>query len=469
MTTDTVSATERSNELVERHNVLANEHNELTARDSLTDGQQTRLDDITRAMAKNAAERADLATEVRQEWIAQVREDREAARPTFYDGTRRAPADDAHRLLDTEHRAGVIPSHAAERATELLDSGPIESRSIADRWVKASAAPAYRTAFAKLLADPVRGHMLWTTAEQAAYVAAHDVQRAMSSTGSAGGHLVPFTLDPAIMLTSAGSINPLRQLASVKQTTTDSWNGVTSAGVTAEWKAEADEVADASPTIAQAPIPVHFGDAFVPFSFEVGQDAVDLLGEVGELLSDAADQLQATAYTTGSGIGQPTGIITGLDGTSSEVAPTTAETFAVADVYKLQNALPARFSAGATWQSHLAFANTLRQFETTNGAHAFPSLHIDGSLLGRGWFENSNMDDSINPAATADNFVLLYGDIAKAFHIVDRVGSSVELIPNLVGENGRPTGQRGILLWFRTGSDVVNTAAARVLSIPTAA
>lgn len=36
------------------------------------------------------------------------------------------------------------------------------------------------------------------------------------------------------MLTSNGSTNPLRQISRVVQTTTDSWNGVTSAGVTAE-------------------------------------------------------------------------------------------------------------------------------------------------------------------------------------------------------------------------------------------
>jgi predicted phage gp36 major capsid-like protein len=33
----------------------------------------------------------------------------------------------------------------------------------------------------------------------------------------------------------------------------------------------------------------------------------------------------------------------------------------------------------------------------------------------------------------------------------------------------RPTGQRGALLWFRTGSDVVNPNAFRLLSIPTTA
>jgi HK97 family phage major capsid protein len=75
--------------------------------------------------------------------------------------------------------------------------------------------------------------------------------------------MIPLTLDPAINLTSNGSINPLRQLARVVQISTDTWNGVTSAGVTSEWTAEAAEMADASPTLASPSIPVYKGDAFV--------------------------------------------------------------------------------------------------------------------------------------------------------------------------------------------------------------
>jgi predicted phage gp36 major capsid-like protein len=79
------------------------------------------------------------------------------------------------------------------------------------------------------------------------------------------------------------------------------------------------------------------------------------------------------------------------------------------------------------------------------------------------------MDSAIDAAATANNYMMIYGDIAKAFYIVDRVGSTLEIIPNLVGANQRPTGERGALLWFRTGSEVANIAAARLLDIATTA
>jgi predicted phage gp36 major capsid-like protein len=54
--------------------------------------------------------------------------------------------------------------------------------------------------------------------------------------------------------------------------------------------------------------------------------------------------------------------------------------------------------------------------------------------------------------------------------IVDQVGGSrLELLPNLTGADGRPTGQRGLYLWARTGSDSVNDAAFRCLNVATTA
>jgi HK97 family phage major capsid protein len=90
-------------------------------------------------------------------------------------------------------------------------------------------------------------------------------------------------------------------------------------------------------------------------------------------------------------------------------------------------------------------------------------------LLSRSVYENSNMDGSLNPAATENNYVLLYGDFAAGMVIVDRIGSTLELVPHLFGSHRRPTGQRGAPLWFRTGSDVVIPNAFRLLSIPTTA
>jgi hypothetical protein len=87
--------------------------------------------------------------------------------------------------------------------------------------------------------------------------------------------------------------------------------------------------------------------------------------------------------------------------------------------------------------------NTLRPFETASGALKFPGLQSTPmSLLGRTAYENSNQEDgTFDAAATANNYVLLYGDFTN-FVIADRLGSTIELVSHLVGANRRPTGQR---------------------------
>ena len=391
--------------------------------------------------------------------------------PEYADGGLR---DRARRVIEQAHRSAALPDHAATVAEKLVTDGSGFSQSVAQRWAIAVGNPHYLTAFGKIAGDPVRGHLLWTPEEADAHravVAFQSESRAMAEgTGAGGGFLVPLTLDPSILLSSAGSINPLRRIGRVTQTVTNSWTGITSAGVTAEWKPESNEAADASPTLANPVIPVFLGDAFIPYSFEVGQDAAggNFLGELQKLLVDGADQLQNTAYTLGTGTAQPKGVITALVGSASEINAAADDTFARGDVFTIQNALPARFSANAQWCAHLAIINLMSQMElSTGGSRVFPEL-AEGRLLNRPINELSNMDSTVTVAGAVSNFILLYGDFSN-FVIADRIGTQMEFIPNLVGTNRRPTGQRGALMWFRSGSDVVVQNAFRLLDVPSAA
>lgn len=324
---------------------------------------------------------------------------------------------------------------------------------------------AYRSAYAKLATG---NQALWTDAERQA------VARAQSLTDASGGYAVPFTLDPTIVLTNGGALNPIRALARKVLITTNEWNGVTSAGTTASWDAEAAEVSDDSLTLVQPSIPVYKGQIFVPFSVEVGGDWVGIESDLRTAMADAKDRLEATAHLTGSGSGQPTGIQTELDGTSSEIAPATAETFAIGDVYNLQRVLPARARmAGPTWVGSIGTFNKIRQFDTGGGGSLWTQLG-DGTperLLGWAAAEHSEVDDvlDLDAGATADNFVLFVGDWSK-YVIVDRVGMTVELIPHLFATgNNRPSGQRGLIGWWRTGAESIDDSSFRVLSIPTTA
>ncbi|WP_322859252.1 phage major capsid protein [Mycobacterium europaeum] len=359
---------------------------------------------------------------------------------------------------------GGLPARSAEVVEQLLQTGPEVSQSWVSRWVTETGSDVYRSAFSTLVVNgEARAALLWTPAERAAFerVSRLKSERAMSLTDSAGGFLVPFELDPTIAIVNAGSTAPMLQISRVVSTYTDLWHGVSAAGVQASWDAEASEVSDDSPVLGEPEVPCLKMQAFVPFSVELQGDAVALVSEIGKLLADGALQLLNSALTVGSGVGEPTGIVTALAGGSSVVTTGAAGTLTAADVYATQNALGPRWQANARWVGNLATLNALRQMESGNGSLLFPELRAsEPTLLGRPVHEASVMDNTV---ATGKN-VLVYGDWQN-YLISQRVGSSVELVPHLFGSNRRPTGQRGMLLWARWGADSINDSGFRMLQV----
>ncbi len=468
--------TARVDQINAKHRPSQSETRELTDLEAEFDQVDARREQIEHRQSQKsrfagaAGRRSSGAPEIRR-MAGSGGEDREGVydtdRADEHPATVSGRRSQAMRAVDAAVKRRGLPARAAETCERLLSVGPEHETGWMARWIAASGSDSYRSAFAKLLMHGESGAGLrFTPEERSAFervVALKTEQRAMSLTDTAGGFLVPFELDPAIQLTSAGSINPLMQIATVKQTISDVWRGVSSEGVVAEWLSEADEASDGSPTLAEPVIPSHKMSCFVPFSVEIEGDATSFMAELSALLFDGASQLLNESLTTGSGMGQPTGIVTALVGAGAPVVVPSvgSDAFAAADVFALQNALPARFSANAQWAAHLAVINAARQMETTNGALKFPELG-QGQLLNRPINELSNMDGVIN--AGQNNHTLVYGDFSK-YVVTHRVGSSIELIPHLVGANRRPTGQRGLWLWGRYGADAVVRQAFRLLNV----
>ena len=210
------------------------------------------------------------------------------------------------------------------------------------------------------------------------------------------------------------------------------------------------------------------GDAYVRYSFALEGDVVGFPQELQKILVDAADRLMAEAYTIGNGTTEPRGVITALVGTASEINAAVGAVTA-ADPLALQAALPPRFSPNAKFMASLPVINMLAALDTSDQRQ--PPLPGDrqGRLLNRPLVENSDMDSAINATVTANNYVLLYGDFQNFIIIVDRVGITFEVVQHVLGANQRPTGERGGLLWFRTGSNVATINAFRLLDVPTTA
>lgn len=317
-------------------------------------------------------------------------------------------------------------------------------------------------------------HMLLTGSEQyhkefQEYVASRGtyigeaMRAAMSLTDAQGGYLVPFTLDPTIILTNAGTANPFRQISTIKTIATDTWNGVTSAGVNAEWTAEGTEAADASPTFTQPTITPKKADAWVFGSYEVLADS-GFASELGRLLADAKDRLESAAFATANtGATIPRGVVAAVAAvTASIVTSAATNAFAVGDVYNTSDALRPRDAAQASWVANKKIFSLTRRFDTAGGSSFWANLGmgIPNQLLGQPVYEASAMTGVVSTGAN----VLLAGNFSE-YYIVDRVGMAVMYDPIVKGTNGRPTGQGGWFAFWRVGADVVDPAAFRLLQL----
>jgi HK97 family phage major capsid protein len=289
------------------------------------------------------------------------------------------------------------------------------------------------------------------------------MRAAMSLTDAQGGYLVPFTLDPTIILTNAGTTNPFRMISTIKTIATDSWNGVTSTGVTAEWTAEGTEAADASPTFAQPTIVPKKADAWVFGSYEVLADS-GFASELGRLLADAKDRLESAAFAVANtGATIPRGVVAAVAAvTASIVTSATTGAFAVGDVYNTSDALRPRDAAQASWIANKKIFSLTRRFDTAGGSSFWANLGmgVPNQLLGQPVYEASAMGGVVTTGAN----VLLAGNFAE-YYIVDRVGMAVMYDPIVKGTNGRPTGQGGWFAFWRVGADVVDPAAFRLLQL----
>lgn len=348
-----------------------------------------------------------------------------------------------------------------EGGTQILERWDDRNSYIA-KLVLHTSSPAYMRAWVKKARDPQGAE--FTPEERMAWQAA-EAFRAMSLTDSAGGYLVPFQLDPTVIITSDGSLSEIRQVARMVVATGDVWNGVSSGAVSWSWDSEGSEVSDDSPTFAQPSIPIHTARGFVPISMEAMQDEANVTATVAELLVEGREDLEAEAFINGTGSGQPTGIVTALTGTASEIASATTDVFAVEDVYALHGGLPAKHRRRGTWLANVQTYNATRQFDTAGGASLWTTLGnaTPETLIGRRHLEAEAMDGVID--ATEDNRILVFGNFSN-YVIADRVGMTVEFIPHLFHTaNNRPSGQRGWFGSYRTGADTVNDAAFRMLNV----
>ena len=323
----------------------------------------------------------------------------------------------------------------------------------------------YREAWHKLVTN---SHAAYTLSEdERDAVRAWEEYRAMSEgTNSAGGFGIPVFIDPSIILTAQGSNNPFLALAKQVDVNTNKWKGVSSAGVSWSFDAEASAVSDDSATIAQPSVDVFTARGFIPYSIEVGEDYPGFASEMATLLSSGYDELLVDKFTRGSGSGEPQGIVTALDAdTTVEVLLATAGTLAAVDIYNVWGRLGQRFRNRASWLGAVEINNKIRQLGTANNFHA-TTVQLSAAaaevLMNKQWYETPYMTD-LTSSGVHTNLAVV-GDFSN-YVVARRGGMSVELVPQLFDvTNNRPTGQRGWFAYARIGGGSANNQGFRLLN-----
>lgn len=393
-----------------------------------------------------------------------------------YNGIARSPEDYQALILDGARKVidtADFPHPDADQAkmrdhlTKLL--ARVDDPSALARRILQTGSPMYGRAFAAGLKNALVGGGLSSQEHEVLKVGG-----AMElGTDSEGGFAVPFQLDPTLIPTSDGVINPLREVARIERITGKEWSGVTAGAVTVARVGEEDPVTqDGTPALGETPVRTTKVVGFIPISIELQLAWSGILGAIAPLLQDAKDAEEATSFVTGVGDGEtgPQGIVAGLD--PSSVHYVGAVDFDPDDVYAVKNQLPARFRARATWMAEGSIYDLIRQFDTAGGSNMWVQLAdaTPGRLIGYPARELSTMD-----AAVADQAdLMLIGDFSK-FVIVDRIGLTMELIPHLFRQQtagsgiGMPTGQRGIYAHWHNSSRILVHNAFRLLRAGTEA
>lgn len=469
--------TTRAGEITDRLQAIGDEHRDI----DLPDEAQAEWDELETELADN--ERQRTAITERTEKLRKMAADRPELREH---GSDRGPSfvkhrsdseifdlnelramsygaedflervsDHARHAVDTATYGATYREGAQERVTQLLDEVDSDSRDLAKR-ILLTGSRDYVRGFAKVLKH---GNDAFCSQEERQMLL-----RAQTLVPDAGGgYSVPFQLDPSVILTNAGVVNPIRNLARIVTITGKQWQGVTTTGTSVTRGAEGATAPDSSFTLAQPTVMTNRVQGFVPFSIEIELSWSALASEITRLLVDAKS-VEENSFITGDGTGvNPGGVIATLPG-GQNVTTGSVGTFVYSDVYKLHTALPPRWEQGASFLAHKGILNLIRQFDTAGGAQFWGSIAYGNP--------NTILDYKVERASAMDSTVatgkkiILYGNFEQ-FLIVDRLGMTIELVPHVfdAANANRPTGQRGVYAVWMNNSKILVPSAFNLLVV----
>ncbi len=244
---------------------------------------------------------------------------------------------------------------------------------------------------------------------------------------TSGGFLMPLNRVQQIIELNILS-SPIRQVARIESISVGDTleipkegSTVFATGWTSEKTARTQTTAG---TLALEKIPVHemYSDPFVTQKM-IDDVAYDVEGYVTKKVAEQYAKTEATAFCTGTGVGQPEGIATNASVGSAAVAASAV--FTAPLLITLQHTLEEPYASRASWVAKRISLGKIRQLALGTSYSDFlwqPGLAADKppTLLGSPYIAANDVATCVS--ATTGDKVIYYGDFKAGYCIVDRIG-----------------------------------------------
>lgn len=247
------------------------------------------------------------------------------------------------------------------------------------------------------------------------------------SPDTAGGYLAPPEFS-AEVIKGIVEYSPIRQAARI---------GSTSAGEvilpkrtgrpTGQWVGETEARTGTESSYGQIEVPIHEMACYVDVSQRLLEDAaVNVESEVSSDLAEEFGRLENLGFSQGDGVKKPVGI---MEAAGVAYTPTgNASTLGTAPADTLIDhfySLPAYYRGRGVWMMNSKTIAAVRKLKDgSTGAYLWQPGLAQGdpaTILGRPLIEDPTMDDIGSGAEP-----ILFGDIASAYRIYDRVALSLK-------------------------------------------
>jgi HK97 family phage major capsid protein len=281
---------------------------------------------------------------------------------------------------------------------------------------------------------------------------------------TSGGSAVPFTVDQETVPFAPAS-KAVRRLATVIPTTTDRSLPQVTALPTATLKAEASSFSASSSTLGQNTLKAYVVGLEWDMSMEFFEDVPLFQATALRDSSLAMETLEEQKFLTGSGTGEPQGILGNIDTGVAAATPDGAGNLLSIDAtWEVLSTLKDDYHNNASWLMQRTTALAIRRAQIQANYYQPVFRRENGVDLLHDYPVNYSAS---MPSVAAGNTPAIFGDVRAAYIIGDRFGSAVRMKVVNQDRTKIVNGVYSVFIYRRTDGRVRIPEALKALTLHT--